>query len=143
MTFVLGPRAGSGEQQHDVTVAGPQRSDHRGVHRRQHAASTAGRTDHHDVTAFVPVATGAGARERSDACRERWGLEGDVARRGVAGDAEQVAEGLHARVEAGADAVALQPTDDEPDPEAFMAFAGEMAPLLRRGRRTGPDGWAS
>ena len=90
----------------------------------------AGRTDHHDVTVFVPVATGPGARERLDACRERWGFSGDGW--GVAGGAEQVADGLRAWVDAGADAIVLQPTEDDPDPAAFMAFVGsEVAPSLR------------
>lgn len=91
----------------------------------------AGRTDHHDVTVFVPVATGPGARERLDACRKRWGFEGDLAAWGVAGGAQEVADGLGAWVRAGADAIALQPTEDDPDPAAFMAFAGEVAALLR------------
>lgn len=90
----------------------------------------AGRTEHHDVTVFVPVATGPGAQERLDACQGRWGFEGEGW--GVAGGAEEIAEGLRAWVRAGADAIALQPTDDDPDPETFMAFVGaEVAPLLR------------
>lgn len=89
----------------------------------------AGRTDHHDITVFVPVATGPGAHQRLEACRDRWGFEG--AGWGAAGDAEQVAHSLRSWVLAGADALALQPTDDDPDPAAFMAFAGEVALLLR------------
>jgi alkanesulfonate monooxygenase SsuD/methylene tetrahydromethanopterin reductase-like flavin-dependent oxidoreductase (luciferase family) len=89
----------------------------------------AGRTDHHDVTVFVPVATGPGAQERLDAGQARWGFDGESW--GAAGGAEQVAHRLSGWAEAGADAVALQPTEDEPDPAAFMAFAGEVARLLR------------
>ncbi len=87
----------------------------------------AGGTDHHDVTVFVPVATGPGAQERLDACQKRDGHDGPGW--GVAGDAEQVAAGP--RAWEGADAVALQPTDDNPDPEAFIGFVGEVAALLR------------
>ena len=89
----------------------------------------AGRTDHHDVTVFVPVATGPGAQQRLDAGQARWGFDGESW--GAAGGAEQVAHRLSGWAEAGADAVALQPTEDEPDPAAFMAFAGEVARLLR------------
>ena len=89
----------------------------------------AGRTDHHDVTVFVPVATGTGAQERLDACQIRWGF--DVEGWGAAGDADQVSDALRGWAGAGADAIALQPTDDDPDPAAFMAFAGEVAALLR------------
>lgn len=89
----------------------------------------AGRTDHHDVTVYVPVATGPGAQDRLDACQARWGFEGRGW--GVAGDAEQVAQGLGAWARAGADGLALQPTDDDPDPAAFISFVGEVARLLR------------
>ena len=89
----------------------------------------AGRTDHHDITVFVPVATGPGAQERLDGCQASWGFAGEGW--GAAGDAEQVAQSLRGWAQAGADAIALQPTDDDPEPAAFMAFAGEVAPLLR------------
>lgn len=89
----------------------------------------AGRTDQHDVTVFVPAATGPGAQGRLNACQARWGFQGEGW--GVAGDADQVAQALRAWAQAGADAIALQPTDDDPDPAAFMAFAGEVALLLR------------
>jgi alkanesulfonate monooxygenase SsuD/methylene tetrahydromethanopterin reductase-like flavin-dependent oxidoreductase (luciferase family) len=88
----------------------------------------AGRTDHHDVTVFVPVATGPGAQQRLDACQARWGFDGPGW--GAAGDAEQVAQALRGWAGAGADAVALQPTDDDPDPASFMAFAAEVGLLL-------------
>lgn len=89
----------------------------------------AGRSDHHDVTVFVPVATGPGAQDRLDACQARWGFEGEGW--GVTGEADEVAEALSPWVQAGSDAVALQPTDDEPDPAGFMAFVAEVASLLR------------
>ncbi len=90
----------------------------------------AGRSDHHDVTVFVPAATGPGAGERIAANQRAWGFDAGE-HLSVHGSAEQVAEGLAPWVEAGADAIALQPTADDPDPEAFMAFVGEQVrPLL-------------
>jgi hypothetical protein len=41
-----------------------------------------------------------------------------------------VAEGVARWAGAGADCVVLQPTDDEPDPEAFVAFAAEVGRLV-------------
>ncbi len=90
----------------------------------------AGRGDHHDVTVFVPAAAGSGAARRIAASRQVWGFDPGE-HLSVHGSAEQIAEGLAPWVEAGADAVALQPTSDDPDPEAFMAFVGEeVRPLL-------------
>ncbi|MGB3762560.1 MAG: hypothetical protein WA966_04995, partial [Ornithinimicrobium sp.] len=89
----------------------------------------AGRKNHHGITVFVPAATGPGAQERLDACQARWGLAGPSW--GVTGVAEDLAEALTPWVQAGADAIALQPTDDDPDPAAFMAFAAQVAHLLR------------
>lgn len=88
-----------------------------------------GREDHHVVTVFVPAATGSGAQDRLDACQARWGFNGPGW--GVAGAAEEVAEALTPWVQAGADALALQPTDDDPDPDQFMTFVAEVATLLR------------
>jgi alkanesulfonate monooxygenase SsuD/methylene tetrahydromethanopterin reductase-like flavin-dependent oxidoreductase (luciferase family) len=89
-----------------------------------------GRTDAHELVVFVHTATGADAAERLDAERERWGYDSmeDIA---IAGDAATVATAVQRWVEAGADAVVLQPTPDEPDPEGFVRFvAGEVQSLL-------------
>ena len=49
----------------------------------------------------------------------------------VAGTAEQVATAVRRWAEAGAGAVILQPTDDDPDPAGFVRFAAqEVKPLL-------------
>jgi len=49
----------------------------------------------------------------------------------VAGDAEAVAAAVRRWGEAGADAVVLQPTPEEPDLVSFMHFAGQaVRPLL-------------
>jgi alkanesulfonate monooxygenase SsuD/methylene tetrahydromethanopterin reductase-like flavin-dependent oxidoreductase (luciferase family) len=49
----------------------------------------------------------------------------------VAGDAHAVADGVSRWAAAGADAVILQPTVDEPDPVGFVRFVAEqVAPLV-------------
>ena len=61
---------------------------------------------------------------------ERWGDE-PVPGRGAAGDATAVAAAVQRLAEAGADTVVVQPTTDEPDPEAFVRFvAAEVRPLV-------------
>jgi alkanesulfonate monooxygenase SsuD/methylene tetrahydromethanopterin reductase-like flavin-dependent oxidoreductase (luciferase family) len=94
----------------------------------------AGRPRPHRVTVYLRAATGPGAAERLAADASRWGLEqtDDV---GVAGDAQAVASAVRRWADAGADAVVLQPTADDPDPEGFVAFAGrEVAPLVAERR---------
>ncbi|MEV5227834.1 LLM class flavin-dependent oxidoreductase, partial [Streptomyces albidoflavus] len=50
---------------------------------------------------------------------------------GVTGDARAVADAVVELAEAGATAVILQPTSDEPDPEGFVRFAAErVRPLV-------------
>ncbi|MEU4169654.1 LLM class flavin-dependent oxidoreductase [Streptomyces sp. NPDC026665] len=91
----------------------------------------AGRTEgHHRVVVYLLAATGDGA-----AARLRAGIEADgdsaVPGLGVAGDADAVAAAVRRLVDAGADTVVLQPTADEPDPEAFVRFAAEQVrPLV-------------
>jgi alkanesulfonate monooxygenase SsuD/methylene tetrahydromethanopterin reductase-like flavin-dependent oxidoreductase (luciferase family) len=90
----------------------------------------AGRTDPHEVVVFVMAATGAGAEQRLEAERGRWGFpEGDDV--GVTGDAGAIAQGAQRWIDAGATSVVLQPTADEPDPEGFVRFIGEeVRPLI-------------
>ncbi|MFJ9628551.1 LLM class flavin-dependent oxidoreductase [Streptomyces sp. NPDC101175] len=90
---------------------------------------SAGRTDPHQVVVYLLTATGpdAAARLRAELAEE--GLE-SVPDLGVAGDADAVAEAVRRLVEAGADTVVLQPTGDEPDPEAFVRFAAEEVRAL-------------
>jgi alkanesulfonate monooxygenase SsuD/methylene tetrahydromethanopterin reductase-like flavin-dependent oxidoreductase (luciferase family) len=86
--------------------------------------------DPHRVTVYLRCAAGPDAVERLEADRRRWDLPAghDF---GVAGDAETVAAGVRALADAGADAVVLQPTQDDPDPLAFARFAAlEVAPLV-------------
>ncbi|MEV5984546.1 LLM class flavin-dependent oxidoreductase [Streptomyces sp. NPDC052051] len=90
----------------------------------------AGRTDPHHVVIYLRTATGPGAEARLRAEVEADG-DGTGAEHGVAGDAETVARAVRALADAGADTVILQPTEDEPDHEAFIRFvAQEVRPLV-------------
>jgi alkanesulfonate monooxygenase SsuD/methylene tetrahydromethanopterin reductase-like flavin-dependent oxidoreductase (luciferase family) len=91
---------------------------------------SAGRTDHHRVIVYLHTATGPDAPARLRAEIEANG-EDPLPEHGVAGDAGAVAKAVQRLVEAGADTVVLQPTADEPDPEAFVRFAArEVRPLI-------------
>jgi alkanesulfonate monooxygenase SsuD/methylene tetrahydromethanopterin reductase-like flavin-dependent oxidoreductase (luciferase family) len=95
--------------------------------------SAAARPRSHRVTVHLRTATGPEAAERLAVDARRWDL--DPATQGVdggvAGDAEAVAAAVRRWAAAGADAVILQPTEDDPDPEGFVRFAAtEVAPLL-------------
>ena len=83
----------------------------------------AGRPREHRVTVYLRAATGPDAAARLEADARRWGLDQDDDN-GVAGDAEAVAAAVRRWGEAGADAVILQPTADDPDPEGFVAVRG-------------------
>ncbi|MFD5760704.1 LLM class flavin-dependent oxidoreductase, partial [Streptomyces sp. NPDC127044] len=80
---------------------------------------SAGRTDHHRVVVYLHTATGPDAAARLRAEIEANG-EDPLPEHGVAGDAGAVAKAVQRLAEAGADTVVLQPTADEPDPEAFV-----------------------
>ncbi|WP_030594960.1 LLM class flavin-dependent oxidoreductase [Streptomyces fulvoviolaceus] len=85
---------------------------------------SAGRTEPHEVVVYLLTATGPDAASRLRAELTDEGLE-SVPDLGVAGDAGAVAKAVQRLAEAGADTVILQPTGDEPDPEAFVRFAAE------------------
>ncbi|MFF1707462.1 LLM class flavin-dependent oxidoreductase [Streptomyces sp. NPDC058252] len=90
----------------------------------------AGRTGHHRVVVYLRTATGSDAAARLRAEIEAEG-ENPEPERGVAGDAGAVAKAVQRLADAGADAVILQPTADEPDPEGFVRFvAEEVRPLV-------------
>ncbi|QFZ74537.1 LLM class flavin-dependent oxidoreductase [Streptomyces fagopyri] len=92
--------------------------------------ASAGRSDPHRVVVYLLTATGPDAAVRLRAEFESEGL-GPVPDLGVAGDAGAVAAAVQRLAEAGADAVILQPTGDEPDPEGFVRFAAEeVRPLV-------------
>ncbi|WP_406455212.1 LLM class flavin-dependent oxidoreductase [Streptomyces sp. NBC_01622] len=90
---------------------------------------SAGRTEVHKVVVYLLTATGPGAAARLRAELAEEGLE-SVPDLGVAGDADAVAKAVQRLAEAGADTVVLQPTGDEPDPEAFVRFAAEEVGAL-------------
>ncbi|OPG08844.1 oxidoreductase [Streptomyces sp. GKU 895] len=87
-------------------------------------------TESHRVVVYLLTATGPDAARRLRAELGDEGLQ-DVPDLGVAGDAGAVAKAVQRLAEAGADAVILQPTRDEPDPEGFVRFAAEeVRPLV-------------
>ncbi|GAA2549141.1 hypothetical protein GCM10010295_39870 [Streptomyces intermedius] len=91
--------------------------------------AAAGRTGPHPVTGYLHVATGPGAETRLRAEKAATGHTAD--RLGVTGDARTLADAVVELAEAGATAVILQPTSDEPDPEGFVRFPAEQVrPLV-------------
>lgn len=96
-------------------------------------AARAGRTGARgdlDLHATLIAATGPGAQERVDREVPLWGKEAGQGI-GAGGDAATIAAAVLALADAGATAVAVQPTADEPDVEGFVRFLGrEVVPLL-------------
>jgi alkanesulfonate monooxygenase SsuD/methylene tetrahydromethanopterin reductase-like flavin-dependent oxidoreductase (luciferase family) len=89
-----------------------------------------GRLEPHRIVQYLPAATGADADERMARDRSHWNDTSEEETVAV-GDAAAVAAVVKRFAEAGADTVVLQPTLDEPDPEAFVRFVGaEVAPLV-------------
>jgi 5,10-methylenetetrahydromethanopterin reductase len=92
--------------------------------------AAAAATTEHGVMAAVIAATGDGAEARLAQELAVWGTEPDRGV-GVAGDAGAVAAAIRAMAAAGAYAVQVEPTADEPDLEGFVYFLGrEVRPLL-------------
>lgn len=88
-----------------------------------------GRSDPHRLTVYLLAATGTDAEVRLRA-EEPPDPEVDGPL-WVAGDAHAVADAVDRWASAGADAVVLQPTADEPDPIGFVRFVAEqVAPLI-------------
>ncbi|MDP9220931.1 MAG: LLM class flavin-dependent oxidoreductase, partial [Actinomycetota bacterium] len=93
------------------------------------SAAAAGRPDH-PIVVFLIAATGPGAEARLARELAAWDSTSDQLA-GVAGDAQAIAAAVRELAEAGADTVVLQPTEDEPDVESFVAFAAQdVATLL-------------
>ncbi len=92
--------------------------------------AASGRIGAHPMTVYVLAATGPGAKQRLAAEQLSWGYD-PTEEVGVAGDAATVADAVNRWAQAGADTVVLQPTADDPDPEAFFRFvASEVRPLV-------------
>lgn len=87
--------------------------------------AAAGRTDPHELVVYLhATAGGPAATDRMRAELGRWDAEPvPEYERGV--NAASIAAAARSLIEAGADTVVLEPTEDEPDPEAFVRFAAE------------------
>lgn len=98
------------------------------------AAARAGRAGPHRLTVFVMAAFGADGRDRLRAEAALWpGLDADD-EIGVHGAPPEVAAQLRRWVDAGADAVVLQPTADVTDHEEFAGLVGQgVRPALTGG----------
>jgi alkanesulfonate monooxygenase SsuD/methylene tetrahydromethanopterin reductase-like flavin-dependent oxidoreductase (luciferase family) len=88
-----------------------------------------GRSDPHQVVVYLHAAAGAGAEERMENEYRAWGYSPgqDVS---VVGDAPTTAEAVGRWAGAGASTVVLQPTADDPSPEAFARFVAGPVRLL-------------
>ncbi|MBD9735603.1 LLM class flavin-dependent oxidoreductase [Streptomyces sp. H28] len=97
------------------------------------------RAEPHRLVVYLLAATGPGAAER---VRAELDAEGAApgADLGAAGDAGAVARQVRRLAEAGADAVILQPTADEPDPEGFVRFVAQEVAAEVPGGDTGGRG---
>jgi alkanesulfonate monooxygenase SsuD/methylene tetrahydromethanopterin reductase-like flavin-dependent oxidoreductase (luciferase family) len=87
-------------------------------------SALAGRTDPHRMTVYVLAATGVDAETRLEAEADRPSPPHEEL--WLAGDAATIAAGVRRFAAAGADAVVLQPTADEPDPVGFVRFVAEQ-----------------
>jgi alkanesulfonate monooxygenase SsuD/methylene tetrahydromethanopterin reductase-like flavin-dependent oxidoreductase (luciferase family) len=78
----------------------------------------------HEVVVYVPMAYGPDAAERLAAENAEWRPGGDGPY-GVAGEPDEIVDGLRRFVDAGATTVVLQPLAKEPDPENFVRFVAQ------------------
>lgn len=86
--------------------------------------------DSHPVVLTLIAATGPGAHERVEAEVPKWGKPAGRGI-GVGGDAAAIAETIRRLAGLGVTSVCIQPTQDEPDLEGFLAFLGsEVHPLV-------------
>ncbi|MEV4642139.1 LLM class flavin-dependent oxidoreductase [Actinoplanes sp. NPDC049548] len=76
------------------------------------------------ITVYVHAATGPDAEKRMARELEFWG-ESDRAHTTAVGGAADIASMVNRYADAGADAVILQPTADEPDIEGFTRFTAQ------------------
>ncbi len=84
----------------------------------------------HPVVTSLIAATGPDAVRRVQEEIPRWGKEVEPTI-GAAGDAQAIAAALLRLERLGVTSVAIQPTEDEPDLEGFIAFLGaQVKPLL-------------
>jgi alkanesulfonate monooxygenase SsuD/methylene tetrahydromethanopterin reductase-like flavin-dependent oxidoreductase (luciferase family) len=92
------------------------------------ARSAAGIDGHHEIIAYVMAATGPDAAARLGVELRALGLGPEMS---ISGGAPELAAGVRRWVEAGADAVVLQPTPDDPDLDGFIELIGSgVRPLL-------------
>lgn len=88
----------------------------------------AGREAEHPIVVYVAVAFGTDGETRAQAQLERWGMAGQPERI-LTGDAKGIAATISSFHDAGADAVILQPLQDQDDAASFLRSVAEVAAL--------------
>jgi len=93
------------------------------------ARTSSGREGEHEFVAYAMTAFGSDVEERVYAALAVWDQPADLDR-ALTGTPEQVAHSLQKWVDAGVDAVVLQPLPGEPDPVGFLGLCGEVRRLV-------------